>query len=248
MAGETDKKGMGWFKGILSNQNQPEKNRVEHQEVVTEMIEEVPSITMKESEPPMTDSHKHIFPKENQDKITLDVIVSIENMLKERQLLAYKNKGLEDQLFSANETITRLKHDQIKKDQLFQEKMKEIRELENSLTNKQMRYDQLLEDYKEYQLKSNMEYEKITNQLETETAKYNKLYEESANAQYQSMSKINELEDKIRSLEIENQKLAEQYQKIVNEKAALMQTINDFTDRMSLSFLPKATSTQSQSE
>lgn len=233
MASEADKKGIGWFKGIRSNQNQLEKNSAELQEDVTEMA-------IEEPEQPAPESNKNLFSKDNQDKITLDVIVSLENMFKERQLLYYKNKGLDDQLYTANETINRFKHDQIKKDQLLQEKNKEIRELENNLTNKQMRYDQLLEDYKEYQLASKMEYEKISSQLETETAKYNKLYEESGNSQYQSMLKINELEDKIRNLEIENQKYAEQYQKIIDDKAELMQTINDFTEKMSFSFSSKA--------
>lgn len=190
-----------------------------------------------------------MFSKDHQDKISLDVIVSIENILKDRQLLTYKNKGLEEQLAAANEAISRYKHEQIKKDQLIQEKSKEIRELENVLTNKQMSYDQLLEDYKEYQLTSNLAYEKLSSQLETEIAKYNKLQEETTNTQYQNMLKINALEDKIRALEIENQKYAEQYRNIVDEKAKLMQTITDFTEKMSFSFTPKgATSPKSSDE
>jgi chromosome segregation ATPase len=247
LASETEKKGIGWFKGVLSNQNQLENNSSEQQEVATEgVVEELPKT---ESEQLFIDSNKYLFSKDNQEKIALDVIVSIENMLKERQLLSYKSKGLEDQLYTANKTISRFNHDLTKKDQLLQEKNKEIRELENNMTKQQMRYDQLLEDYKGYQLTSNIEYEKISNQLETETAKYNKLYEESTNAQYQSMLKINELEDKIRNLEIENHKYIEQYQRIVDDKAVLMQTINDFTERMSFSFSTKLTaSTLPQSE
>jgi hypothetical protein len=238
MAGEIEKKGISWFKGVLSNQNPLEKNGAEQQDVITEIDQ---SNTLEESEQQSTENNKHIFSKDNQDKLALDLIVSIENMLKERQLLAYKYKGLEDQLYTANETIIRFKHDQIKKDQLLQEKGKEIRELENNLTNKQMSFDQLLEDYKEYQLTSNTDYEKISVQLETETAKYNKLYEESTNTQYQNLLRMNELEDKIRNLEIENLKYVEQYQKIADEKSELIQTINDFTERMSFSFSTKAT-------
>lgn len=246
MARETEKRGMAWFKNARSNQNQPEKNSAEHQEIAI-TIEEEPAYAA-EPELPAAESSKHLFSKDNQDKIGLDVIVSIENMLKERQLLSYKNKGLEDQLFTANETINRYKHEQIKRDQLVQEKNKEIRELENVLTNKQMSYDQLLEDYKEYQLTSKLAYEKLSNQLETETAKYNKLYEESNNTQYQSMLKINALEEKVRELEIANQKYAEQYQNILDDKAKLMQTINDFTEKMSFSFSPKASAPNTSSE
>lgn len=245
MARETEKKGMVWFKSARSNQSQPEKNNADNQEIAVTAEEPVYSA---EVEVPAAESHKHLFSKDNQDKIGLDVIVSIENMLKERQLLSYKNKGLEDQLLTANETINRYKHEQIKRDQLVQEKNKEIRELENVLTNKQMSYDQLLEDYKEYQLTSNLAYEKLSNQLETETAKYNKLYEESNHSQYQSMLKINSLEEKVRELEIGNQKFAEQYQNILDDKARLMQTINDFTEKMSFSFSPKTSASNTSSE
>ncbi|MDP4084452.1 MAG: hypothetical protein Q8934_07520 [Bacillota bacterium] len=240
MVSEMEKKGISWFKGVLSSQNQLDKNDTENT-VLTKIEPEEYSDTLKEPEQPISENSKLLFSKNNQEKVVLDVMVSLENLLKERQLLSYKNKGLEDQIYTANETINRFKHDQIKKDHLLQEKSKEIRELENNLTNKQMRYDQLLEDYKEYQLTSNMEYEEISSKFETESAKYNKLYEESTNSQYQSMLKMNDLEDKIRKLEIENQKYIEQYQKIVNEKMELMQTINDFTERMSFSFSTKAT-------
>lgn len=243
MAGEIEKKGIGWFKGVLSNQNHLEKNSVVQQEVPTEVVMEAQVNSIKETEQQAMDSSKQLFSKDDHDKTAMDVIISIENLLKERQLQSYKNKGLEDQLYNANDTINRFKRDQMKKDQLLQEKDKEIRELENNLTNKQMRYDQLLEDYKEYQHTANMEYEKISNQLETETAKYNKLNEEATNAQYQGMLKVNELEDKIRNLEIENLKYLEQYQKISDEKEELIQTINDFTERMSFSFSSKTTAT-----
>ena len=136
-----------------------------------------------------------------------------------------------------------MKKDLLKREQLLQEKNKEIRDLENTLTNKQMSYEQLLEDYKEFQENSNVEYERISAQLEAEINKYNKLNEESMEAQYKNMLKINELEEIIRNLKIENQQYIQQYEKIVNEKAELMKVLNDFTERMTFSFSPKVAST-----
>lgn len=184
-----------------------------------------------------------ILSKDKQDKVVQDLIVSLENLIKDRQLIIYRNRSLEDQLSAANETISRMKKDLLKKEQQLQEKNKEIRELENSLTNKQMSYEQLLEDYKEFQENSNVEYERISAQLEAEINKYNKLNEESMEAQYKNMLKINELEEIIRNLKIENQQYIQQYEKIVNEKAELMKVINDFTERMTFSFSPKVAST-----
>ncbi|MFB4169094.1 hypothetical protein [Virgibacillus sp. JSM 102003] len=244
MTKDTEKKSMGWLKGVLSTQNQPEQTGAEQQN--TAQVNEDQQVNNHE-EPAQADTpeDKHLFSKDNQDKVASDLIVSLENMLKDRELILYKNNGLQDQLHTANETINRYKHDEMKKEQLLQDKNKEIRDLEGNLTNKQMSYDQLLEDYKEYQNKSNSEYEKISNDLEKESNKYNKLNEESTNTQYQSMLRIKELEEKVRNLEIENQKYHEQYEKITDEKAELMQTINDFTERMSFSFSPKTKSNDS---
>ncbi|SEP63035.1 hypothetical protein SAMN05216232_0412 [Virgibacillus subterraneus] len=247
MTKDTEKKSMGWLKGVLSNQNQPEQASLE-EHPSSEVTEKQQPNNHEEPEQTDTPENKHLFSKDNQDKIASDLIVSLENMLKDRELILYKNNGLKDQLHTANETINRYKHDEVKKDQLIQDKNKEIRELEGNLTNKQMSYDQLLEDYKEYQSTSNSEYEKISNDLETESNKYNKLNEESTNAQYQSMLKIKELEEKVRNLEIENKKYNEQYEKITDEKAELMQTINDFTERMSFSFSPKTTAANTSPE
>lgn len=234
---KTKKKGIGWFKTNNSNLNQIEQDIGELQVPTSEIITNEQSNNLMEFE----QSNSHIFSKENQDKMALDLLVPLENMLKDRQLMLYKNKGLEEQLCTLNEINNRLKQDIMKKDQFLQEKNKEIRTLENGLTNKQMSYDQLLEDYKESQTTSNIEYERISNLLEIENNKYTKLNEEATSAQYQSMLKINELEEKIRNLEIESQRYLQEHQKVLDDKAELMQTINDFTERMSFSFSPKIT-------
>lgn len=253
MAMEEKNKSKGWFKTVLSNQNESNQHSKEEQEFIEAVedpyfIDEETIDGVAESVPSDNSGNKPLFSKDNQDKISLDMIVSLENMLKDRQLVLYKNKGLEDQLYTANEIISRLKHEQVKKDQLIQEKNKEISGLESKLTNKQMSYDQLLEDYKDHQNASNFEYEKITNQLEKEIQKYNKLNEESTNAQYQSMLKVKNLDEKIRDLEVENQRYAEQYEKILDEKNQLMETINDFTERMSFSFNTKTNGSNTSAE
>ncbi|WP_430510504.1 hypothetical protein [Gottfriedia solisilvae] len=235
MTKDSKNKSIDWLKGVLSKQNQYEAS-INVQHISSEgaddhLIEEAIAIE--------SNTQKQPFSKDNQDKVSLDLIISLENMLNDRQLTIFKNKDLEDQLYTANEMISRLKHDQMKKDQIIQEKNKEISVVEGKLTKKQMSYDQLIEDYKEYQNNSNNEFEKMTNQLEKEVQKYNKLNDISTKTQYQNMIKIKDLEEKIRDLEIENQKYVEQYHKILDEKNELMKTINDFTERMSFSFSTK---------
>jgi chromosome segregation ATPase len=237
MTKDSKTKSIGWFKG-LSNQNENAHTVLEEEDKALFLQNEDDydhnTISLENS------TKKDIFSKDNQDKISLDLIVSLENMLQDRQLILYKNEGLENQLQIGNETISRLKHDLVKKEQLVQDKNKEIRVLESNLTNKQMSYDQLLEDYKEYQSASSADFEKISNHLEKEINKYNKLKEESTAIQHQNMLTNRELEEQIRNLEIDNQNFSVQYAKILDEKNELMQTINDFTERMSFSFSSKA--------
>ncbi|MNO42691.1 hypothetical protein D3C76_328880 [compost metagenome] len=241
MARDTKNKSMGWFKGVLSNQSELSPTSKEDSTPAEyELAHNDPGIK-ETSIPSDTSSKKYILSKENLDKVSLDLIVALENMLNERQLTAFKNEDLDNQLQASNEAISRLKYDLVKKDQLVQDKNKEIRTLETTLTNKQMGYDQLLEDYKEYQSTANHDFEKVSVQLEKETNKYNLLKEESANIQYQNMLTIRDLEEKIRDLETENKKFEAQCAKVTAEKAELMKTIQDFTERMNFSFASKPT-------
>lgn len=233
------RKGIDWFRATNHDENPLEQNSIEEQIESAEDTKENKSMNLKESEQTNIYNNNPLFSKDDQDKVVLDLIVSTENILRDRQLIVYKNKDLEEQLYTTNEVISRNKQELMKKDQLLQEKNKEIRVLENNLTSKQMSYDQLLEDYKEYQNNSSIEYEKISNQLETEISKYNKLKEESMNFQHQSILKVSEFEETIRVLETENQHYIQQYEKILDEKSELIKTINDFTERMSFSFTSK---------
>lgn len=235
----TKKRGLSWFTASNQEHSQSTQENSEQQLQQTAIAvdsegEQLPDRT--EQEEISTPTSKSVFSKENQDKVVLDLIVSMEKMIKDRQLILYKNTELDEQLEAANETISHLKKDMLEQDKLIQECNKEIRSLENRLTNKQMNYDQLLEDYKEHQSYSSLEYEKISNQLENENNKYKKLNDESMNVQYQNMLTINKLQETIRNLEVENQRYSQQYKEISEEKSQLMVTINDFTKRMTLSF------------
>lgn len=238
----TKKKKVSWFKASNYVQNQLEQDNIDQPVDVTTIMNEKQLNDMKDSDEKDIQNDNTLLLKDNQDKIVTDLIISLENMIKDRQLILYKNKDIDEQLFAANETINRIKQDLKNKEQLLLEKNRETQGLESNLTNKQMTYDQLLEDYKEYQNTSNTEYEKISIQLNTEINKYNKLNDELIDSQHQNMLKINELEEKIRNLEIENKQYKQQYQKVVDEKSELMKTINDFTDRMSFSLSSKTTS------
>lgn len=246
MSKEIEKKGLGWFKGnrATSETNEAWENIITEKEASASIVDiEENSSEMEAQAEPGT---KNVFSKDNQDKVSLDLIVAVENMLKDRELFKIKQSELSSRLQEANETISRYKHDLEKRDLLIQEKNNEIHSLETSLSSKQMSYDQLLEDYKDFQQKSTTEYESLSNQLETSLDKYTKLNEEFTNSKYEHTRIVSELEEKIRSMEIDNKNYASQYEQILAEKKELMQTINEFTERMSFSFAPKTAVTNTE--
>lgn len=217
----------GWFKNVLTARTEEDNDPILLQEG-----------TEEESTGISTDSSKLDYAVLEQDKTALDLVLAVENLLNERQLFQFKSKDTEDQLYNANETTNRLKNELSKREHQIIEKEKEFKSLEDKLTSKQMSYDQLLEDYKDYQSTSNSGIENLKFQLEKERNKYFQLSEEFSKHQYDSMQKTKELEEKLRDSEAENLKISSQYQKVMEEKAQLLQSVTDFTERMSFSFSP----------
>lgn len=239
MGMNTKNKSIGWLKGVLSNQNTQANDNGSNEELVLELNDENTNHFDEQAKNnSLEDTPKNRLPllRDNKDKVAIDVISAVENLLNDRQLVIIKNNDLKEQLHNANETISRLKYEQSKNEELVRQKEKEIKNLEDKLTIKQMNYDQLLEDFKEYQNTSTNGFENIKYQLEKEIDKYNRLNDEFTNYKYQNLLKIKELEEKIRELEVENENNYKQYQKILEEKNKLLKTINEFTERMAFSF------------
>lgn len=246
MTNNSKKSGFGWFTSNSSDKDTIKQDYVNYEEEDT--IKEEVLDSMNEFEEKKLQDSSALLSKDNQDKVVRDLIVSIENIIKDRKLISFKNKDIDNQLLVANVTIGNLKQDLANNTQLLHEKNKQIVDLEDTVTYKQMNYDQLLEDYKEYQTTSNSKYQNISMQLDTEINKYHKLNEEFTNSQHHNILINNKLDEKIRILEIENEQYQKNYRKVLDEKAELMTTINDFTDRMSFSFSPKTHSNPPDAE
>lgn len=231
-----------WLKGVLTTQSVTveELNEWELDIDLPSNLKEVNDKEEKE-EQPITDPFQNniLFQRENMDKLTLDMVVSVENLLKDRQLVLINNQALKEHLHNAYENINKLKADVARQDQIIRDKNLEYNLLEEKLTTKQMNYDQLLENYKDYQYTSNTEFESLKTQFEKEVNKYKKLNDEFTQYQYKNMQIHKSLEEKIRDLEAENQKVNDQYQKIQEEKNQLLATFSDFSERLSFSLSNK---------
>ncbi len=118
------------------------------------------------------------------------------------------------------------------------EKNKEIESLKEKMSIQKMNYDQLAEDYKEYRNQSASSVDEFKYKLQSEQDKYRQLNKDYDNYRFETIKQNKILQDLLREKEAENNQLVERIKKIQEEKRNLVETIHEFTDRMSGSIMP----------
>lgn len=174
--------------------------------------------------------------KLEQDKVTLDLVTAVNQYIKMRQVSMQENALLESRLAEANDQIKLLKDELSRASEVILERDKQIASLEQKLTDKNSLIDQMIEDNNEIRTSLTNEVNDLKNMIVVEQKKYKKLSDESEQENNELRKKLREYEDKIRHLESEKSNLIENYNKLREENRYLMNTINDFTNRMSTSF------------
>lgn len=175
-------------------------------------------------------------PEHKKDKLSIDLLSAAEQVIKDRHMLKLAITDLESKLANEKDSSARLKNEKVILERFIDEKENEISQLEHKLTNKQIKFDELIDDYKELQSKTSNEINELKYSLDKEYTRYNNLSKDYTQYKAESANQLEELEEKVRELKAENEKLQSKYNNIVEEKANLMKTINDFTSHMSSSF------------
>lgn len=193
-----------------------------------------------------------ILMKDNQDKVVLDSVIALENLLKDRQLVLHGYKNIKEKLKNATEEINQAKNENEHQKVLINEKDRIIQKREQDIAEQQMIYDQLLEDYRLFKQNSQEELTSFTEELDRLNKNYQRLMSQSTKEQADYLSKITLFEEKIRTLEIENETYQTKYDQMHQEKNRLMEKVDHFTkqiDQMSLSFIDQhTTETNSEAE
>jgi len=177
-------------------------------------------------------------PKDNRkkDKIALDLLVAVDQMLNDRDLLTQSLEDLKERMKHSDDHITGLVQEKNQLEQAIALKDTEIARLEEQIASRNMNYDQLMEDYQDMQTRLNYEIDELKNQVDIEQERYNKLNESYEFLQIENVGKVQKLEDKIRELEIKNDNLQKNYYKMREENSYLLGMFKDFNNRMNSSF------------
>ncbi|WP_245946474.1 hypothetical protein [Paenibacillus cellulosilyticus] len=173
------------------------------------------------------------FNKTHMDKRSLDLVFAVEQVIQARQHAERSIHELQDRLTHSSGHVDRLNREVKALNQVISDREKNILELERKLTDKNLKVDQAMEDYRELQGALTGEIEELKNAIELEEQKYGTLLQKHNEALADKVKAINEFEDKLSRLEVENAHLKQKYEAMREEKTYLANMISDFTSRMS---------------
>ncbi|MBY9077932.1 hypothetical protein KIH86_10360 [Paenibacillus sp. HN-1] len=229
------------FSPFLKKKNSSEQRTVQdinEQTVSDYMLEE----SLADSGNPETGEGRaySIFSnKSPMDKQSLDLVFAVEQMVQAKQRVEESHNELQDRLNYANGNIERLNRDLKHLNKVIEDREKSILELERKLTEKNLKVDQMMEDYRELQTALSDQTEELKSLNELERQKYEALLQKNNELQAEKNRKISDLEEKIGKLEIEYTHMKQKFEVQREEKAYLVNIVNDFTTRMTAPFSPK---------
>lgn len=170
------------------------------------------------------------------DKKSLDLIFAVEQMIQARAHGETTIHELQDRLTHSSGHVERLNKDLKNLNKVIEDREKNIRELEHKLVERNLKVDQVMEDYREMHTTLASDMDELKSTIELEQQKYANLVQKHNDAISEKLKKMNELEEKIGRLETENAHLKQKYDTVRQEKAYLSSMISDFTTRMTVPF------------
>lgn len=178
--------------------------------------------------------------KGHMDKKSLDLIFAVEQMIQAKQQIEMSRHDLQDRLSYANGQADRLSKDLKNLGKVVEEREKTILELEQRLIDKNLKIDQMMEDYRELHAALSGEVEELKGAIELERQNYSGLLQKYNETAAEKSKRINELEEKNARLEAELSQTKHKFDALRQEKTHLLHLVNDFTSRMASPFASNA--------
>ena len=141
--------------------------------------------------------------KGHMDNRSLDLLFAVEQMIKAKQQLDMSHNDLQDRLSHANGQNDRLNRDFKNLGKVVEEREKSVLELEQRLADKNLKVDQMMEDYREIQSTLSGEIGELKSVIELERQNYAGLLHKHNETTADKNKKISELEEKNARLEAE---------------------------------------------
>lgn len=174
--------------------------------------------------------------KHEKDTIVLDLVSAVEQLIRVRHISEKSLKELQKRHHHAQGQIESLQKEITLVRKALENKEKEVIEWESRITDKNMTIEQLMEDYNMLQANVTNEIRELKNAYEIERGKNQQAQEQNLKESMENITMLKKNEEAIVSLKTENENLKKSYDNIRKENAYMVSIVNDFTNRMSLSF------------
>jgi chromosome segregation ATPase len=237
------------FAPFLKKKPSSERQSVQElgDQAVSDLIPEEQPVESGNSETGERRSYPSFTNKSHMDKQSLDLVFAVEQMIQAKQNVDDNANELQDRLNYANGNIERLNRELKNLNKVIEDREKSVLDLERKLTEKNLKVDQMMEDYRELQSTLSDQIEELKSMNELERQKYDALLQKSNEMQAEKNKKISDLEEKIGKLEIENAHMKQKFEELRQEKTYLVNIVNDFTARMTSPFSPKPNASDTSS-
>ena len=174
--------------------------------------------------------------KGHMDKRSLDLVFAVEQMIKSKQHLEVSYNDSQDRLSHLGGQNDRLNKDLKNLSKVIEEREKSILELEQRLSDKNLKVDQMMEDYRELQSTLSSEIDELKTVIEFERQNYKSLSQKYNETTSDKNKKISELEEKNSRYEVELSQMKKKLDAVYQEKTHLLNIVNDFTNRLTSPF------------
>lgn len=218
------------------NANERETDQDLDVQAVSEESQEEPAILPGKPETGEEPLSSLFANKAQMDKKSLDLVFAVEQMIQAKQHVEISYRELQDRLSQANGHIERMGKDLKNLNKVIEERERSILELEQKLTERNLKVDQMMEDYRELQSSLSGEIEELKGVIEIERQKYASLLQKHNEMHAEKNKRISDLEEKIGKQEIEYSHLKQKFEALRQEKTYLLNMVNDFTARLTTPF------------
>lgn len=166
------------------------------------------------------------------DELSTRLFTSVVGIVEDRRQLVQSLDECKRYLRDADQTIEQLKQEKKSAQLLVERKEEEIESNRRQLADKQLKYDQLLEDYKQLRANDAKEYERLQDQLREMRLNYENLNADYTRYRSESAKEVEKLEAELRTGMVRYHQLLEKFNKVKEENTRLTSHIVNFAQQM----------------
>lgn len=167
------------------------------------------------------------------DELSTRLFTSVIGIVEERRQLATSLADYKRQLVETDRMVEELKQERKFAQLRMERKEEEIEKVQRQVAEKQLKYDQLIEDYKQLRASEALERERLQQQIKEGRLNFENVNSDYSRFRSESMKDVERLEAEVREWHVKYHQLMNEYDKTREDNTHLMRNIAQFTQQMS---------------